>query len=288
MIFFIRITEACNLNCSHCYAQDNPEATISVEDFKKVWEECKKTPGYAYAQAGGQEITVYLSGGEPTIHPNFKGILKHVGRLFDKGELDSCAILSNGFGITEDVCKILQVHHGFRASISMDGTEASHDMIRGNGSYTIALNSLKLLKKYEIPRGITYTVGRDNSSKEDVQNVANGIRLYASRYCNISPRVNVPGSFNFKEWIEFRNSFADKEIKENYQYSNHSCCWMSECGSERTVVVVNPDLTVSGCPRDSVQNRRPLNEMVSVNYKAFLENRQAIDACLKDAIKTIS
>jgi uncharacterized radical SAM superfamily Fe-S cluster-containing enzyme len=65
----IEITDRCNLKCSTCYASSGPKAGNhrSVEEVEKMLDIMVKSEG--------EPDVIQISGGEPTIHPNFFEIL---------------------------------------------------------------------------------------------------------------------------------------------------------------------------------------------------------------------
>ena len=83
----IEITERCNLTCPTCFAGSSPlhAHTMSMGEFTRQVDRLA---------AGGKRSSdmIQLSGGEPTIHPDF---LDMVELLFDRG-FDNVCINSNG------------------------------------------------------------------------------------------------------------------------------------------------------------------------------------------------
>ena len=73
MWFHVRLLEKCNLRCVSCYAKDHDRSTMMdfalFQDVLKVIKQVKQTE---------QKMSViYLSGGEPLLHPNFFKFLEY-------------------------------------------------------------------------------------------------------------------------------------------------------------------------------------------------------------------
>jgi uncharacterized radical SAM superfamily Fe-S cluster-containing enzyme len=88
----IEITERCNLSCPTCFAGSSPTEShlMSMEEFEQQVDQLV---------AGGKQDSdmIQLSGGEPTIHPDF---LAMVSLLFDRG-FHHVTINSNGIKLAQ-------------------------------------------------------------------------------------------------------------------------------------------------------------------------------------------
>ena len=88
----IEITERCNLTCPTCFAGSSPQHSTMMEldEFKRQVDQLV---------AGGKSGSdmIQLSGGEPTIHPQF---IEMVELLFDRGFKKVC-INSNGIKLAQ-------------------------------------------------------------------------------------------------------------------------------------------------------------------------------------------
>ena len=136
----IELTYQCNLKCKHCYANASTTTAkrLSLPEAKQILRSLQKI-GVA---------TITLSGGEPTIHPQFLQILKYASQRFERIQ-----ILSNGWKITEVFAQNLQPYKDkLIVQISVDGmNEKTHDYIRGRqGSFKRACNAISVLSKQHI------------------------------------------------------------------------------------------------------------------------------------------
>lgn len=87
----IAIVNYCNLKCPYCFADDmihQKANAMTIEDFQKALEFLSRTP----------KNYVGIIGGEPTLHPDFKEILKEVNKYCK--EVDTGATLfTNGINL---------------------------------------------------------------------------------------------------------------------------------------------------------------------------------------------
>ena len=134
---------ACNLKCKHCYLSCSPNNKkknfLPLDEVKNALEIVKN-----------QSLKgIYLTGGEPLLHPDFNNIV----RLCLKKT--NVTILSNGILINDKKARFLRQIESdhdneliFR--ISLDHyTEEKNDEIRGKGSFKKALNGIANLVRYD-------------------------------------------------------------------------------------------------------------------------------------------
>jgi radical SAM protein with 4Fe4S-binding SPASM domain len=123
------LTLACNLKCLHCgsYAGARRQDELSLEEAYRVAD--------ALAELRCERVT--LSGGEPTLHPDWH----HIGRrLTDRGV--GVNIISNG--MTWDEEQLARARHAGLTNLgfSLDGLEPEHDQVRRKGSFARVLGAI--------------------------------------------------------------------------------------------------------------------------------------------------
>jgi len=136
---YLYISGSCNLACRHCWIVPNylPDGTVGgsfskLEHVEKAIREAKPL---------GLR-TVKLTGGEPTLNPQFREI---VSSIHDAG-LD-IIIETNGLLIDDAMALYLKQNNVSFISVSLDGATAqTHEFLRSvPGSYERALNGIKSL-----------------------------------------------------------------------------------------------------------------------------------------------
>lgn len=124
----IEITEVCNLKCEHCYlGKTKRKKTMSYDSFCKIVENGIRK---------GLKI-VELTGGEPTLHPDFDKIVKYT-----KSKGLYLSLITNGtVKINPKSFDLIQV--------SIDGIKETHEKIRGvNGIFSKITENVNYYKKY--------------------------------------------------------------------------------------------------------------------------------------------
>jgi len=152
----IEITSRCNLTCPICYYGDskNP-ADISLAEFEYRLETLLRTEG-------GKLDVLQISGGEPTLHPNFAEILeiaasKEIGRIL---------INTNGLRLLNDdrIINIIENHRDrTEVYLQFDGfDDGVYRKLRNIDFTEHKLKIIERLDKCGIKMSLTVTVFRDN------------------------------------------------------------------------------------------------------------------------------
>ncbi|WP_216216646.1 sporulation killing factor system radical SAM maturase [Amycolatopsis aidingensis] len=142
----LQLTNGCNLRCSFCYASSgDPFASeCSADDWTGVLERL--------ATAGVAAVT--LTGGEPTIVPEFPRILATASAL-----IDNVDIFTNGLAWSEAAVDFAAALGNVRIQVSVDGRAEHHDLLRGKaGSYRRALGTIRRLTDAGVTVFVAMTV----------------------------------------------------------------------------------------------------------------------------------
>ena len=142
-LFLQLCTKTCNLKCKHCYIEKNPYK--NEEDFIPL----EKIKQNLIAIKNQNLKSIYLTGGEPLMHPDFNQILRMSLKI------SNTTVMSNGVMINDKKARFLrkiddesQFETIYR--ISLDSTdELENDALRGRGSFRKALVAIMSLLKYE-------------------------------------------------------------------------------------------------------------------------------------------
>ncbi|MBU7044707.1 MAG: radical SAM protein [Theionarchaea archaeon] len=154
------ITGVCNLRCSHCYDDADAHFHMSFDRCREVFNTF-----FTFCQRWNRAPIIWLTGGEPTIHPSFWDIIDHIQALSDTLNTPcQLAVLSNGISITPDWVERLETYRLFTGvQISVDGVEANiHDAVRGKGNFEKAVQALRILTASRLITHIHFVVHRDN------------------------------------------------------------------------------------------------------------------------------
>ena len=151
-VALFEITNACNMDCRHCYRQDLGGFQLSLEEIKVIIEKISK----------GGVTSLILTGGEPLLR---KDIFEIIDYAVDCG-MEDVVINTNGIKLNDpkiiaaierrlDVISALPV--------SFDGAKPeTHDFIRGNGQFLQLMKILENKVLAEFPIGINVTLGSWN------------------------------------------------------------------------------------------------------------------------------
>jgi len=152
----IEITDRCNLACPVCYYGDAPNATdISLAEFADRLETLLRTEG-------GKLDVLQISGGEPTLHPQFAEILdvaasKEVGRIL---------VNTNGLRLLNDdgpIRALDKQRHRAEVYLQFDGfDDAVYRKLRNVDLIERKLKIIERLDERGIKTSLTVTVFRDN------------------------------------------------------------------------------------------------------------------------------
>jgi uncharacterized protein len=136
---YLHVTYACNLSCSHCYAQAGPgkAAVMRVGEVERL--------ARAVAKAGFQKIVI--TGGEPLAHPQREVLLETLTGLRREVKPVQLVLRTNlAYALMPDLADRL-AQAADQVVVSVDGDEACHDARRGTGTYARTVGNLRLLLK---------------------------------------------------------------------------------------------------------------------------------------------
>jgi MoaA/NifB/PqqE/SkfB family radical SAM enzyme len=147
MLLGLALTQHCNLRCPHCI-RDDVTTPLWLEPalVRRVISDARTLFG---------EVRVSLTGGEPTIHPQWDEIIDD----FAAGAV-SYRFVSNGWHMRR-LMPSLQRHAPAHVRLSLSGgTDDVHDQDRGRGSFRRVLLAVALLTSREIPTSLSLVVDR--------------------------------------------------------------------------------------------------------------------------------
>jgi selenobiotic family peptide radical SAM maturase len=156
------LTQACDLNCRHCYdrsSRKNMELSQAIHVLDEL---------YAFSEANHVQSQVSFSGGNPMLYPFFYELYREA---VDRGFL--VAILGNPME-EHHIERLLTIGQPEFYQVSLEGLSGHNDYIRGKGHYRRVLDFLRLLRKYRIYSMVMLTLTRAN--RHEVLSLAEELR----------------------------------------------------------------------------------------------------------------
>ncbi len=158
----IEITELCNMKCSVCYASSAPAKGLhhkSLDDIRSMINTLERSEGVANV--------VMISGGEPTVHPEFLQILE----LLQEANVNKIIINSNGlkFAKSEKFCQaVAATGKDVTVYLQFDGFDRNtHEIIRNDPDLLDKkLQAIENLKKYNTLINLVMTVKKGVNDHE--------------------------------------------------------------------------------------------------------------------------
>ena len=172
------ITERCNLRCAHCYQEGPVGPELRLPDLIGILGQYKALLDQIEARWGvPTRGHINVTGGEPFVRPDFYELLKAIAA--EKPRI-TFGILTNGTFIDGKMAKALSKLGPTAVQVSVEGTEATHDRIRGSGNLRRTTAAVRSLVRYEVPASISFTAHRLNY-REFPEVARLGRRLHALR-----------------------------------------------------------------------------------------------------------
>ena len=138
----IVITEYCNLKCPYCFAQTM--INTAKKDTKNISDDqLNKILNWLSLSSISNDSFIGLIGGEPTLHPNFKNILKKIN-TFNTLTNSKSIIFTNGLTLNEFLTDI-----GLNTSILVNVNNLSKDL---KDKLLFNLNLIEQLGWFEIQK----------------------------------------------------------------------------------------------------------------------------------------
>jgi len=205
-LFLQLSSKSCNLKCKNCYIERN--LYKNEDDFMDI-NKIKQ----CLMHAKNEKLnSIYLTGGEPLIHPDFNNILRMCLKIANT------TILTNGVMINDKKVRFLkkiddesQFETIYR--ISLDSTdEIENDTLRGRGSFRKAVCAVLSLLKYEFNPIVT-VINYNNRKKEDIFQEFQ--QFFRKRGFEIE-------EINLKIIPYFPKNLEQFEFTENFNINNYS------------------------------------------------------------------
>jgi len=194
----LRLTKACNLRCRHCSVSGGERAVneLTSIETKRLIE--------SLSRMGAHYIV--LTGGEPLLCRDIVAHVRHARALGLKVLLDT-----NGTLMTQQLARKLKRAGLGMVQVSIEGSEKTHELIRGEGSFERALTGAENAIQAGMPVGINFTVSRLN--RDELKAVAEIARSIGARSLSLERFVAVGRGKGMREKTlgarEFREVLAE-------------------------------------------------------------------------------
>ncbi|MEO0533189.1 MAG: radical SAM protein [Cyanobacteria bacterium P01_A01_bin.123] len=164
----IEVSDRCNLACSICYADSGPDAvsaTTHTPRRHRSLEEIEFLIDAVVANEGEAQV-VQLSGGEPTIHPQFFEIVA----LTKRKPIKHLMINTNGIRIAQDLAfveKLSQYKPGIEIYLQFDSFEAGVLMeLRGSDLRSVREAAIAHLNQFNLSTTLVVTLKKGLNDHE--------------------------------------------------------------------------------------------------------------------------
>jgi uncharacterized radical SAM superfamily Fe-S cluster-containing enzyme len=156
----IEVTDHCNLRCPICYADSGPHRA-GYRDLATV----ERMLDAVVANEGEPDV-VQISGGEPTLHPDFFAILDAAKAR----PIRHLMVNTNGLRIAKEpdfAARLAQYNPGFELYLQFDSLrDEVHQVLRGAKLRDIRLRALEALNRHDISTTLVVTVKKGLNDHE--------------------------------------------------------------------------------------------------------------------------
>ena len=218
----------CNLDCAYCFFLSK-EQLYPNSDFRMSDGMLKRYIKQYIQSQPGSEATIAWQGGEPTLMglDFFRRASKYANQFKGPRQRVSFSIQTNGVLLNDDWGKFLRKNR-YLVGISIDGTEALHDIYRrdkgGKPTFRRVIEGLNILKKYRVETNILCTVNAANGDHplEVYRFFRDELKAEYIQFIPIVERKNETGfqegnqvterSVHPEQWGEFLKAIFDEWI----------------------------------------------------------------------------
>lgn len=283
------ITSKCNLRCTHCY-QDDYTKDLSLDNLISIFSKIKE-----FISNNSYKCHINFTGGEPFLSHN-------LWELLDLAEENNFTfgILTNGTVLNKYIAKKLTNYNNLSfIQISLDGSQVTHDTIRGKGTFKKALQAIKQLRKNKIKTMVSFTCHQDNLNElKKVIRICKRNKVDIFWTDRLIPTHNENEKLNterllttnqFKEYVHLlakekvkaeRNPFCKTEIRINRALQNLNGlgdCY--ECSAGKKLIAILADGKVLPCRRLPIELGSLINKNKNDSLESMIEdfNKKEVD-----------
>ena len=223
------VTRRCNLECLHCIVSKKYQCKEmdTVEALAVV---------AAIASMGGE--TLRLTGGEPLLRQDLGKIIKKATELGLRVEL-----ITNGLLIDEAfLCKFGKyLRH---IAVSIDGQESVHDYVRGEGTYSKAVNALRLIMSHSIDTSVYITI--HSANEESIGELVPDLLLLGIRKLHLN-EINREGAARDNAHLLLNKLQPQEKVLKIMSQLQSSIKLDEKKISVDTSCTISPEIAYLGC-----------------------------------------
>jgi radical SAM protein with 4Fe4S-binding SPASM domain len=250
----VELTYNCNFSCRHCYIDGSPKRKEFV-DSKRLIQVLDTLADYGIS-------VVEITGGEPTLHPDFLDIVVHCADRFPL-----VSIITNGYVLNEDhLAKLRKYksHIAFQVSLTGDNSEYVDWFCDKKGAFEHAKNTIELLSKEGFMVRASLIITPKNM--DQVFNTASLAKKLGAMSFIISPIIPVGRGQLYSE-LSYENVFTSQKTSQladlveklekkfgNFIFRSTEYQEMmpdvidSQCGAGKTIITITPMGDIKLCP----------------------------------------
>ncbi len=245
----VEITDHCNLECPICFAESSPHRQThrSLEHVEKLLD--------AIVRNEGEPDIVQISGGEPTIHPQFFEILDAA----KKRPIRHLMVNTNGLRIANDIefVKRLETYSpGFEIYLQFDSFEedALHEL-RGVDLRKVRMKALEHLNEFNISTTLVVTLKKGLNDKECGKIIDYGLKQRCVRGVTFQP---IQAAGRLEDFNPATDRLTLSEVRQNILDQTNVFS-----SSDIIPVPCHPDALAMGYALKMGESVLPLTRLVS-------------------------
>jgi len=208
-----------------------------------------------------KEHDLVITGGEPTLHPNFLEIVNLLCKY-----AKTVTVTTNG--TVSSYIKDLYLHENLRFQISIDGNLETHNSIRGEGTYEKSFDTIDQFAKIGVNISVASVANKNNANsmiylEKKLRNCSN-LNYWRISYEMPFGSAGFDNMMSTTEWNYFvDNMLAQAQVRMKIQkifpfelYDSHKEDLdkmigkhkrINNCGSGQDKIYIYPDLQVYSC-----------------------------------------
>jgi radical SAM protein with 4Fe4S-binding SPASM domain len=153
------VTSCCNLRCTHCYQDEYAGDECSLAELLGVLRQFTDLVELRRRSHCSFRGHITVTGGEPFLRLDFFDLL---AAFAAQRRLFGFSILTNGTLIDASVARRLRRLRPSFVQVSLDGDRATHDAIRGPGSFEQTVAAVRHLVRERLRTLIAFSAHRGN------------------------------------------------------------------------------------------------------------------------------